>query len=511
MPEGPSVRRWGDTARQFIHKRIKVVRGVSKVMERERWRGACINAVVVYGKQLFLHLLQNSPSGNDTSGNSEPDTSARKKTMKACDLKEENIDDRDDSIWYRYHFLMWGSLRANEYKEPSKRSKRAKKSEAPKAPNPMVEFYFEDKTFLVFYGGSIRIVDGPCEDEGTDVLSETFDFEKAATALLKPIPICYTIMDQMHFAGAGNIVKNEVLYACRMHPLELGSNLTRSEAVQLAEEVVRFTKDWLKWEEELPEYQKFGSWLKMYWKFKCPDGHKTMRGFFGDELKRMTMWCPECQGLRVESDISKAELANIGKIKKTTNVKRENKDESDDDGDVKRPKKMKSVKAPGKRKAVVKMSGKKNLRLNYEDDEDFDQVPLTSCTSKSRKVSVSKGQKKKRSPPTRTKPREREFVEPLSECKVSEGASKKQSRKRTHSEMTRTEQNKKDKVLCTKVKQECRPDDADDVDVKNKRCKGISLKARVKVENQGIESDKSARAKTPQRRSARLSKIKLEV
>lgn len=477
-------------------------------MERERWRGACINTVVVYGKQLFLHLLQNSPSGNDTRGDSESDTSARKKTMKASDLKEENIDGREDSIWYRYHFLMWGSLRANEYKEPSKRSKRAKKSEAPKAPNPMVEFHFEDKTFLVFYGGSIRIVDGPCEDEGTDVLSETFDVEKAATALLKPIPICYAIMDQTHFAGAGNIVKNEVLYACRMHPLELGSNLTRHEAVRLAEEVVRFTKDWLKWEEELPEYQKFGSWLKMYWKFKCPDGHKTRRGFFGDELKRMTMWCPECQGLRVESDVSNTELENIGKIKKTTNVKRENKDESDDDDDAKRPKKMKSKKAPGKRKAVVKKSVKENLGMKYEDDDDFDQEPLTSSTSKSRQVSVSKGRNKSRSPPPRTRKGEREFVDTLSESKASQGASKNQSRKRTHSEMTRTEQNKKDKILCTKVKQECRPDDAVDVDVKKKRCKEISLKVRVKVENQGIESDKSTKAKIPlKRRSARLSKI----
>nr|XP_054751510.1 endonuclease 8-like 2 [Lytechinus pictus] len=479
MPEGPSVRRWGNIARQFLKKRIKEVKGVSKVMERERWRGAFINDVVVYGKQLFFQLLKEGFSEGDTS-DKELDTPRRNKTRKVHDHREKDQDYGEDSICYRYHFLMWGSLRANEYKEPSKRSKRAKRLDSPKAPNPMVEFLFEDTSFLVFYGGSIRIVDGPCKDEGTDVLSETFDVEKATAALQKPIPVCYTIMDQTYFAGAGNIVKNEVLYACRKHPLELGSNLTRDEAVQLATEVLRFTKDWLKWEEELTEYKKFGSWLKMYWKFKCPDGHKTMRGFFGDELKRMTTWCPECQKLRYESDVSKSELENIGKFRKTTHVKRIKEVAPNDDDDVKPSNKLKSKKLSGKRGARNNKSTNNILGITQEDDDDFYQVFRTSCTSKSRKSrKVSMTREKTISDTSKA-----EEIDDI----LHSFSPNKQSRKRRHSEMANSEPNEKDKHA--DVKHEC-----------HRGHEGVttgtrkSLRLRAKVESQGNKSEKSVKTK----------------
>ena len=36
--------------------------------------------------------------------------------------------------------------------------------------------------------------------------------------------------------------------------------------------------------------------MKIYWKFQCPLGHATKRGWFGDTgSKSMAVWCPQCQ------------------------------------------------------------------------------------------------------------------------------------------------------------------------------------------------------------------------
>ncbi|XP_071510788.1 uncharacterized protein [Diadema antillarum] len=349
MPEGPCVRRWGDTARQFLHKEIVNVSGASKVVDHDKWKGASINDVTVYGKQLFFQLVKTSDDDTEKGKRGKKTENSTSETTKTSSVSH------DASIWYRYHFLMWGSLRANEYKGPSKRSKTQV------APKPMIEFHFPDKSFLLFYGGSVRVVDGPCDDEGIDVLSSTFDIEEATAAILRPFPLCYTIMDQAHFAGAGNIVKNEVLYACRMHPLELGCNLTRTQAAAVAQEVVRFTKDWQKWEEESSGYQRFGTWMKMYWKFQCPDGHKTKRGWFGDKLKRMTVWCPECQPLRIESDIATEEMMDPGKKKKGIKIDSLEED-NDQSPDKTRERKEKRKRVPLK----DKKKGTSKRRTSHE-------------------------------------------------------------------------------------------------------------------------------------------------
>ena len=157
------------------------------------------------------------------------------------------------------------------------------------------------------------IVDGPCTDTGTDILSEAFEKQKAVRMLRsQALPVCYTLMDQSHFAGVGNMIKNEALYNARIHPLEVGKNLNISQAKSIVDEVVKFSKKWLEW--KMSSKETFYSHMSIYMKFECPLGHQTTRGHFGStELKRVTIWCPECQPLKREMALHKELLGSKGK------------------------------------------------------------------------------------------------------------------------------------------------------------------------------------------------------
>ncbi|XP_072043763.1 endonuclease 8-like 2 [Amphiura filiformis] len=296
MPEGPCLRRWCELAQQFTGKQITKTTGTSNVFDRASWKGASLSKAQVYGKQMFVQL---------------------QKPVRTQSYQSPENDEDDNSMWLRYHFLMWGSLHANQYKGPSKRSKTKQ------VPDPRMVLHFQQDQFLAFYGGSLKRVDAPCEDTGIDILSSTFDKAKATCALLMDVPVCYSLMDQNQFAGVGNIIKNEVLYRTNTHPLELGTTLTKKHAKKIADQVVSFTKSWMEWEKE-PNGKKFGDQMMIYWKFKCPLGHPTKRGWFGDGLKRMTVWCPECQPLVKESDIYKKEIVNTKKVKYSSKKDEEN-------------------------------------------------------------------------------------------------------------------------------------------------------------------------------------------
>ncbi|XP_066285731.1 endonuclease 8-like 2 [Branchiostoma lanceolatum] len=185
---------------------------------------------------------------------------------------------------------MWGSLRANEYKGVSRQSKTGK------VPAPRLVLHFAKEEFLAFYGGSMYEVDSPACDQGTDILTASFDIEKAADAIQRAQPVCYTLLDQSCFSGLGNIIKNEVLYAAKVHPLQPGNLLSRQRALGVVEQALAFSATWM---EHKDEHKKFKEHWKIYSKKECPLGHKTCRDWFGPEdgLQRVTTWCPTCQPL----------------------------------------------------------------------------------------------------------------------------------------------------------------------------------------------------------------------
>ncbi|CAH1266329.1 NEIL2 [Branchiostoma lanceolatum] len=278
MPEGPSVLQWGEVARQFTGREINRVEGNTKTVHKEELVGCRLSDVKVYGKELFLQFVQISPEGDSEQG-----------------------------TWIRYHFLMWGSLRANEYKGVSRQSKTGK------VPVPRLVLHFAKEEFLAFYGGSMYEVDSPACDRGTDILTASFETEKAADAIQRAQPVCYTLLDQSCFSGLGNIIKNEVLYAAKVHPLQPGNLLSRQRALGVVEQALAFSATWMEHKDE----HKFKEHWKIYSKKECPLGHKTCRDWFGpdDGLQRVTTWCPTCQPLEgvTEEKVYPKQLGNARK------------------------------------------------------------------------------------------------------------------------------------------------------------------------------------------------------
>ena len=258
MPEGPWLRNWCRLAQQFVGNKLEKISGTTKLIDKSKWQ--YFDSVQVYGKQMFIKLSQSAGG------------------------------DEDHSVWLRYHFLMNGRLFVNECKP-----------RGPKEQLPRLIFHFQERKYLAFYGGSLMIVPGPRDDTKTDILSDTFDRDAAVTAIMQQeTPVCNILLDQSQFSGVGNIIKNEALYESKLHPLEIGTDISISDAESLVNEVVKFSKKWLDW--ELSDHsgkEKFSDHMKIYWKFQCPDGHDTKRGWFGEtRLKRVTVWCPQCQVMR---------------------------------------------------------------------------------------------------------------------------------------------------------------------------------------------------------------------
>lgn len=108
----------------------------------------------------------------------------------------------------RVHFMLWGSYR-NERKEDR---------------TPRLALGFARGAELNFYSCSLRFIDEPLDqvyDWRSDVMSDQWD-PALARRRLRAQPdklVCDALLDQDLFAGVGNIIKNEVLFRIRVHPL----------------------------------------------------------------------------------------------------------------------------------------------------------------------------------------------------------------------------------------------------------------------------------------------------
>lgn len=107
----------------------------------------------------------------------------------------------------RVHFLMFGSYTIDERKDREPRLRLAVRGSE-----------------VNFYSCAIRLVEGDLDDTydwSADVMSDAWD-ATAARRKLRAMPdafICDALLDQSVFSGVGNIIKNEVLFRVREHPL----------------------------------------------------------------------------------------------------------------------------------------------------------------------------------------------------------------------------------------------------------------------------------------------------
>lgn len=183
-----------------------------------------------------------------------------------------------DGFTVRIHFMLFGTYLINESK---------------KTPLKLGITLKNDR--LNFYTCKIDLLEGSVSDYydwRTDVMADEWD-EKEVTKRLKLIPdenICDVLLDQQVFSGVGNIIKNEVLYRSRVHPLTKVGNLPRAKLKELVKEARNYSFDFLKWKKE----NTLSKHWEVYQQKHCQKKHKIVKKEIG-KTHRQTYFCTECQ------------------------------------------------------------------------------------------------------------------------------------------------------------------------------------------------------------------------
>ncbi len=183
----------------------------------------------------------------------------------------------------RIHFLLFGSYTINERK----------------AAVPMLSIKIA-RTELNFYSCSVKILDQPVTDLydwSGDIMAREWS-PSAAFRKLKQHPsmlCCDALLDQDIFAGSGNIIKNEVLFRIKVHPLSTVGSMPAPLLKKMVNEVHLYAFEFLKWKREYT--------LKQHWQAHtqkiCPRCDLPFIKEYLGRTHRRSFYCTNCQALYV--------------------------------------------------------------------------------------------------------------------------------------------------------------------------------------------------------------------
>lgn len=240
MPEGPSIVILRELAENFNGKEILRAEGNSKI-DIQRLVGQKIQSIRSWGKHFLIELAGFS---------------------------------------LRIHFLMFGSYKINERKDVI----------------PRLSLQFTDNQELNFYACSVKYVEGALDkhyDWRTDVMSELWDVA-AALKKLRAAPeklACDALLDQDIFAGVGNIIKNEVLFRIRVHPLSTIGALPAAKLRDLVKHARQYSFEFLEWKKQ---YVLREHWLA-HNKRDCPRCKIPYTKAYLGKTNRRSFFCERCQ------------------------------------------------------------------------------------------------------------------------------------------------------------------------------------------------------------------------
>lgn len=240
MPEGPSLVILRELTQSFAGQRIVKATGNSKI-DKSRLEGQRIVALRTWGKHFLIEL-------------------------------------RGFSV--RIHLLMFGSYCINTRKEKPIRLGLA----------------FSRGRELNFYSCAVRYIEGDLNaqyDWSGDVLSDKWD-AAAARKKLRGMPnvlVCDALLDQNVFAGVGNIIKNEVLFRIRVHPLCRVGALPADKLRAMVEQARQYSFEFLEWKKAFV--------LRKHWlvhnKGICPRCNIPLKRAYLGTRDRRTFYCERCQ------------------------------------------------------------------------------------------------------------------------------------------------------------------------------------------------------------------------
>ena len=180
--------------------------------------------------------------------------------------------------------------------------------------HPCFYFSFDDNSTVYFndprHFGTIKFINS--KQELYDKLNELgwdplqFKLEDFSLFLNGKIqnsnkPISQLLMDQSIFAGVGNYIKSEALYASALSPWRSGNSLTTDDINNLCKNIVNVMETSYKYQgATIQTYKtaygaegKYSSCFKVYGQKTDPLGNKIIKEETPD--KRTTHWCPAIQ------------------------------------------------------------------------------------------------------------------------------------------------------------------------------------------------------------------------
>lgn len=158
-----------------------------------------------------------------------------------------------------------------------------------------------------FYSCSVRFVEEPLDevyDWRLDVMSDQWD-PALARKTLRASPdalVCDALLDQTIFAGVGNVIKNEILFRIRLHPLSTVGALPPAKLRELVVQARQYTSEFYDWKKaDLagtgPVWH--GDTLSSHWlvhnKKTCPRCAIPLVKAHLGELDRRSFFCARCQ------------------------------------------------------------------------------------------------------------------------------------------------------------------------------------------------------------------------
>jgi len=242
VPEGPSIVILKEEAAHLVVMRIRRAEGNTSI-DMARLGGQTIRALRSWGKHFLVEF---------------------------------------DGFSLRVHFLLFGSYRVDARREDAvpRLSLQGARGE------------------LNLYNCSLRYIEGPLDAEydwSGDVMNEAWD-PAAARGKLKARPkllACDALLEQDIFAGVGNIIKNEVLFRIRLHPLSEVGALSARKLGEMIREARTYSFEFLEWKKQ---YVLRKHWL-VHTRSECPRCHiPLLKGKLGAKNRR-SFYCGRCQKL----------------------------------------------------------------------------------------------------------------------------------------------------------------------------------------------------------------------
>ncbi len=241
MPEGPSIVILREQAEGLVGRRIVAASGNLKTLDPAALAGQPVLEMRSWGKHFLIRLPE---------------------------------------LTLRIHLMMFGSYLINERKESA----------------PRLSLGFDDGQELNFYACSVKPLAPDLDsqyDWRADVMSDQWEPELALQKLraAPDMLVCDALLDQEIFAGVGNIIKNEVLFRIRLHPLSEVGALPPAVLQALVTQARDYSFDFYRWKRAFE--------LKKHWlahtKQVCPRCLIPFKRAHLGKTHRRSFFCTQCQ------------------------------------------------------------------------------------------------------------------------------------------------------------------------------------------------------------------------